>query len=127
LEELEFEKEYNNEALEALWKKVSEAESEPAIVNLPRVLQVEFAYAVMKYLAKDIPGSKLSYQLNEPFKNMGTVTLEAKQLVFTKREWFARAAEFASNMEIYPLADGRVRLTLTFWGVAKPLEGGKAE
>ena len=33
-----------------------------------------------------------------------------------------RVAEFANNMEVYPLVKNRVRLTFTFHGLTKPIE-----
>ena len=49
---------------------------------------------------------------------MGSVSVEGKSLEFDDPMRFARAAEFASNVEIYPLANDRVRLTFTFHGLA---------
>ena len=46
---------------------------------------------------------------------------ETERLDFDNPEWFARAAEFASNTEVYPLAKNRIRLTFTFHGITTPL------
>ena len=117
-----FEDEATAASVEALFRKLFEDDAKPAAVVVPRLKQMEFAYAVMKYLTKDIPGCKLSYKLYEPFKNVGSISVEAEELYFIQREWFARAAEFANNMEIYPLTNGRVRLSLGFIGISKPIE-----
>ena len=53
---------------------------------------------------------------------MGGVSVEGKVLEFAGSKWFARAAEFASNTEVYPLAKNRVRLTFTFHGLTAPIE-----
>lgn len=97
-------------------------DSKASIINIPRLQQVNFTYLVAKYLAKSIPGSTVTYKLNEPFKTIGSVTIEAPALRFSKLEWFARAAEFASNTEVYPLANGNIRLTFGFYGLTTPLE-----
>ena len=120
-----FRDEYEAATVEAMWEELFAEDAKPTVVNIPRLQQMEFAYAVVKYLSKDIPGSRVSYKLYEPFKSMGSVSIEAGELAFLKTEWFARAAEFASNTEVYPLANGRVRLTFTFWGIAKPIEEGE--
>lgn len=96
-------------------------ESKPSVLNPIKIQQMQFAYGVLKYLTKNT-GAKLTYALNEPFKSMGSISVEGSNLSFTNSEWFARAAEFASNTEVYPLTSGNVRMTLTFHGLVKPIE-----
>ena len=122
LEQLGFENEATAAVIEEMWQRFFSQDAKPAAVVIPRLKQMEFAYAVMKYLVRDLPGCSLSYKLHEPFKSFGSITVEAKELYFIKREWFARAAEFASNLEVYPLTNGRVRLSMGFLGLAKPIE-----
>lgn len=100
---------------------IAEDENKPAVLNPIKIQQMQFSYGVIKYLTQNTD-IKLSYALNEPFKSMGSITVEGKCLTFTNSEWFARAAEFASNTEIYPLTNGKVRLTLTFHGLVRPVE-----
>lgn len=126
----EFEIEFNSD--EEVWEMldnvvvtVGEAvmvdESKPAVLNPIKIQQMQFAYGVLKYLTKGT-GAKLTYALNEPFKSMGSISVEGKSLTFTNAEWFARAAEFASNTEVYPLTNGNVKMTLTFHGLVRPIE-----
>lgn len=126
----EFEIEFNSD--EEVWEMldnvvvtVGEAamvdESKPAVLNPIKIQQMQFAYGVLKYLTKGT-GAKLTYALNEPFKSMGSISVEGKNLTFTNAEWFARAAEFASNTEVYPLTNGNVKMTLTFHGLVRPIE-----
>lgn len=96
-------------------------EEKPAVLNPIKIQQMQFAYGVIKYLTQNTDAN-LSYALNEPFKSMGSISIEGKTLTFTNSEWFARACEFASNTEIYPLANGKVRMTLTFHGLVRPIE-----
>lgn len=96
-------------------------EEKPAVLNPIKIQQMQFAYGVIKYLTKNTD-AKLSYALNEPFKSMGSITTEGQNLSFANSEWFARACEFASNTEIYPLTNGHVRMTLTFHGLVRPIE-----
>ena len=95
-------------------------ESKPAIIDPIKVQQMQFAYGVLKYLTKNTDAN-LSYALHEPFKSMGSISVEGKNLAFTNAEWFSRAAEFASNTEVYPLTNGKVRMTLTFHGLVRPV------
>ena len=96
-------------------------EAKPAIIDPIKIQQMQFAYGVLKYLTKNTD-AKLTYALHEPFKSMGSISVEGKNLIFTNSEWFSRAAEFASNTEVYPLTNGKVRMTLTFHGLVKPVE-----
>ncbi len=82
--------------------------------------QHQFAYDVLRYLTKGTDVI-VSYKLHEPFQSMGSVSIEGESLVFREPRWIARIAEFASNMEVYPLADNRVRLTFTFHGLTKAI------
>lgn len=93
----------------------------PAVLNPIKIQQMQFAYGVIKYLTQNAD-VRLSYSLNEPFKSMGSITVEGNNLTFTNSEWFARACEFASNTEVYPLVNGKVRMTLTFHGLVRPVE-----
>lgn len=126
----EFEIEFNSD--EEVWEMldnvvvtIGEAviadESKPAVLNPIKIQQMQFAYGVLKYLTNGT-GAKLTYVLNEPFKSMGSISVEGNNLTFTNSEWFARACEFASNTEVYPLVNGKVRLTLTFHGLVRPIE-----
>lgn len=110
-----------DEFVESVRDEVETDEEKVTILNGLRLKQLQFTYAVLRYLTK---GSdvELSYKLYEPFKTMGSVSVEGKLLEFDKPEWFARAAEFASNTEVYPLTKNRVRLTFTFHGLTSPLE-----
>jgi hypothetical protein len=96
-------------------------ETETTIINPVRIKQFQFAYAALQYIMKD-QNVRLSYKMYEPFKTMGSVTVEGKVLEFCKPEWFARIAEFASNTEVYPLAKNAVRMTFTFHGLTKPMK-----
>ena len=104
----------------AIGGQVLEDESKRAIINPIKIKQMQFAYGVMQYLTKGT-NARVSYSMHEPFKSMGSVSIEAKVISFANAEWFARAAEFASNTEVYPLANGKVRMTLTFHGLVRPI------
>lgn len=105
----------------AIGEAIAVDESKTAVLNPIKIQQMQFAYGVIEYLTKNTD-AKLSYALNEPFKSMGSITIEGNILTFTNSEWFARACEFANNTEVYPLANGEVRMTLTFHGLVCPIE-----
>lgn len=100
---------------------IIEDESKAAILSQNKYRQMQFTYAVLKYLLKGCDAS-LSYKLNQPFKSMGSITVEGSNLKFTNAEWFSRAAEFSSNVDIYPLTNGKVRIEFTFHGLTVAIE-----
>lgn len=107
--------------MDGIQDMAAEDESKTTVINTLRLAQIKFTYAVMEYLTR---GSdvRVTYKLYEPFKTMGSVSVEGKVLEFFDSKWFARAAEFASNTEVYPLAKNGVRLTFTFHGLTTPIE-----
>lgn len=112
----------SDEELEkALFELIEHDDTKTTVLNGMKYQQIQFTYSVLKYLTKGTD-MEISYKLHEPFKTMGSVSVEGESLEFDKPEWFARAAEFANNTEVYPLAKNRVRMTMTFHGLTAPID-----
>lgn len=107
--------------IEDIRDQLEEENNKVEILNPIRIHQMRFAYAALKYILKN-SNAKLSYMQNEPYKSMGSISAEGRCLSFNKPEWFARVAEFADNMDVYPLAKNRVRMTFTFHCLTVPIE-----
>ena len=103
-----------------LGKRVMEEESVPQVLNLTRYEHVRFVYHVAKMFAEG-NGVEVTYSLHDPFNSMGCVTIEGEDIEFNKMKWFCRMGEFADNVDIYPLTNGKIRMTLTFHGLTKPI------
>lgn len=100
---------------------LEKADRKASVLNPARLREIRFAYSAAKeMLLRD--GVRLSYRLNEPLKSIGSISLEGRDIRVDKPEWFARTAEFADCTEVYPLADGGVRVTFTFHGLTNPIE-----
>lgn len=110
-----------DEIVESLRLDIEADESRTVLLNAARMTQLEFTYLVMRRLTEGRNVS-VTYKLYEPFRTMGSVSVEGKSIEFDSPEWFARAAEFASNTDVYPLTDNKVRLTFTFHGLTAPIE-----
>lgn len=110
-----------DEFLEMISQEIEDDEEKTTMLDLQKYKQIQFAYSMLKYLTRG-SDAVVSYKLNEPFKTMGSVSVEGKSIEFYNHEWFARVAEFASNTEVYPLAKNRVRLTFTFHGLTKAID-----
>lgn len=117
--EMEMNKEFDALIAE-IASAVSTDESRPAVVRPSKYKQMEFVEACMLYLTKGTNAS-VSSVVNSPFKSMGSVTVETDAICFRDPIWFARAAEFAANVEIYPLVEDRIRIEFAFYGLAVPL------
>lgn len=102
--------------LSELLQKTDRMEAGEIPINVQRVDQLKFAYALAQ---KYTSGINVRVRLceNSPFMGMGSVQIEGKSITFANTEWFARMAEFANNTEIYPLSNGMVRVTFTFYGL----------
>ena len=107
--------------IEAISQELEDEEWNTTVLDIQKANQIQFAYSVLKYLTRG-SDAVVSYKLHEPFKTMGSVSVEGKSIEFYQPEWFARVAEFASNTEVYPLAKNRVRLTFTFHGLTKSID-----
>lgn len=110
-----------DEFIDSIKDDINNDESKTTVLSALRFKQLQFAHAALQYITKD-KDVQISYKLYEPFKTMGSITIEGKVLEFDKPEWFARVAEFATNTEIYPLAKNMVRMTFTFHGMTAPIE-----
>lgn len=116
----EFEQEMDA-IVNSLKGEIETDESKVTLLNRMRLKQLQFTYAALLYLTRDA-GVSVTYKLYEPFKTMGSVSIEGESLEFDKPEWFSRVAEFASSTEVYPLKKNKVRMTFTFHGLTAPIE-----
>lgn len=103
-------------------EKAEKEDNKNSVINPHRIQHVLYTYKVLKYLAKDTKGAKVSYELHEPYKSMGSVSVVGKNLIFRKPEWFMQAVELANNFEAYPKTDGTVQMNFGFHGLTKPFE-----
>ena len=110
-----------DEVVNGIKNDINKDELRTTILNPLKMEQFKFAYAALQYIMKG-KNVQISYKMYEPFKTMGSITVEGAVLEFDKPEWFARIAEFASNTEIYPLTKNIVRMTFTFHGLTTPIE-----
>lgn len=129
-QEFDFESEYASdseieEAMDSLVisvaNDIAQDESRTSIINPYRMQQILYTYKVMKYLMRGT-SAKVTYKLHEPYQSMGSVSVTGKDIEFKKVSWFLRAAELASNYEVYPKTDGTVCMTFTFHGITTPTE-----
>lgn len=102
-------------------EQAAQEDCKTAIINPMKVKMVLCAYKLLKYITK---GSKVkvTYELNKPYKSMGSITVVGKELSFSKSEWFVAAAKLASNVNVYPKTNGTVQMDFTFHGLTTTIE-----
>lgn len=116
----ETEKEFGT-ILSAVQDIIKVDENKTTTLNALRMKQFQFSYASVLYLTKGT-NVVVSYKLYEPFKTMGSIHIEGETIAFNDIVRFAHAAEFASNIEVYPLTRNKVHMALTFHGLTTPIE-----
>lgn len=103
------------DAMIAKLKDLKEKQNCSYLLDQTRVELMRFSCAaISKTLREANCNAKVVCKQSELSPGMGYVDVEAKDIDITNMEWFARAAEFADNTEVYPLANGGVRMTFTF-------------
>ena len=92
------------------------------MLNQGRVEEMKFAADMIRHTLKET-GSEahIECKQHELDPGIGIITVEGIELTFVDMEGFARAAEFASNFEVYPLVQNKVRMAYAFYGLVTPL------
>ena len=110
-----------DDAVLSIGEMILEEESKTSIINPQRIKEILITYNTLKFLAKGT-GAKVTCKLHDEFHSVGTVSVMGRNVTFNHSEWFVKACQLASNIDIYPRTDNKVRLDLTFYGLTKPIE-----
>ena len=111
---------YDN-MIKTLGEIIEKEDNRTALLNMEQLKKIGTVYALAKELFRD-SGCKVSCELHKPYKSMGYVTIEGKNIHFAEPVWLNRMGQLAHNFEVYPLTNGKVRLTFTFHGLAVPVK-----
>ena len=118
---MEFENRELNELIDSIGRWIIEDETRPSILNPLRMEQFFFANTVLEKMIQDTD-MKCSVTMHEPFNSMGSICMEGDALEFSDCKKLGRAIEFADNVEIFSLIDGKVKMALTFHGLTAPIK-----
>lgn len=97
----------------SIGERVAAEDAATQILNFQRTRELQLLYEALKMLLHG-QNVEVSYRLNEPFKESGSVTVEGARVVFADPKWFRGLADLANNVEVYPLVNGKLRMTFTF-------------
>ena len=120
IEEAEMDEEADAVIL-ALGEIIQAEDSKAAIINPQKIAQMKLCYELIQKLLVS-PDVELSYHLHEPFKSTGSIILEADKFIFRHPKILRFVSMLASNMECYPVVNGRVRIAFAFDGLTIPIE-----
>lgn len=102
--------------------RLAELENGKTSIIVPqRMMQLAYAYKILKSITDGI-NVKVTYTLHEPYNFVGSISIEGDSLEFCNTELFAKAAQLASNFEIYPKTDGTVQMNFAFYGLTRTIE-----
>lgn len=118
--DFEFDPDEIEETIRELAMMIEAQESEPQVLNLPRMLQMVQAYKQLQSIACE--DWKITTVVHKPVTSMGVICIEAEDLIFDRMTEINKVLISADNMEIYPLTNGNIRMTIAFHGITKPVE-----
>lgn len=101
-------------------EKILEGERDPGILVPDKLYQFRLVHEAFKAMTHGTD-AKVTYALHEPFRSMGSVFVEGRDLCFADTGLFARVLQLADNVEVYPLTNGEVRMAATFHDIVKPI------
>lgn len=99
-------------------KELADGKEDTFVVNPHRVEQMEFSYKMLLKSIRDVGKDvAITYGISNANRTMAWMRVEGKTIHATDIERFSRACEFANATDIYPLANGDVRIEFTFRGI----------
>lgn len=110
-----------DELIERIGRWIIEDEKKPGILNPIMIQKIAFSNGVLERLLQGTD-AQITTDLHNPFKSMGSICIEGENLIFENCKWLGRALEFASNVEIYPLNNRKIRMVLTFHSLTQPID-----
>ena len=106
--------------IDALAEEAGNLDAAPAVINPARMRDMRKAELIIQKMAEE-NHTKIKCIYNEPFKTMGSIEMEMKELNITDMESFKCAVLLADNLDIYPLLNGNIRVSFGFNGIVIPV------
>lgn len=100
-----------------LGRAIADEESEPQLLNIPRLLQMVHACKQLQNIASDT--WKIFSSAHTPFTSMGVICIEADEFIFDQMQVIQQIIANANNVEIFPLTNGNIRMNITFHRITK--------
>jgi len=92
------------------------------ILNPLRFYQIESSEQLLRQLLHESNNDvEVSSKQSEFNPCIGSISIEGGDVVIHDIQMFAKAIEYADNLDIHPLSNGNIRVTLTFHKMAIPV------
>ncbi len=109
-----------NKQLNTVMHLVQETEKKMHTNNPDKLEQMDLCEYLLREATEE---GRVTTVINSPFKSMGYVSVEGKEITITAPDLLIFAAGLASNVDIYTKTDGTIRFDFTFHGIASPSKG----
>lgn len=89
------------------------------VPNDKRISECRLAYSALRRCLNEAGCNirLMDFEQSEIAPSSGDIIIEAEEIRFVGTKWFARIAELADNIDVYPLTDGAIRMTVGFYGL----------
>ena len=89
---------------------------EVQIINPARIAQFRFAGAMARKVLREAGcNAKVVCRQSKHMPSIGVIDVEGNSIDILDIEGFSRVGEFANNVEVYPLTNGKVRMSYSFY------------
>ena len=108
--------------LEHFLEELRKYEKQPKmwVVDLERQTEFTQAYREISALVlKEEPTAKIECAMHEVSVGAGVIRIEADWVTVREIQKFCTAISKANNLEIYPIADDALRMSIVFYGIYK--------
>ncbi len=107
--------------LDELAALIEKDEARMVFVNETREKELKSAEEILRQVVqgKEV---EINESLHDPLPSMGCVSVIGREIVIEDTERFLEAAGLASNLDIFPRADGSLEMDFTFHGLM--MKGG---
>lgn len=83
----------------------------------------QFCFAISA-LGRAVEGAEVEINFGVD-ETAGYAEIESKKVVITDTKWFSRASEFADTFDMYPLLNGKTRISFSFENLYVPTNDGR--
>lgn len=95
-----------------------ERQGRTSILDYDRLMEFGRAIKLVEKAVKaSHPAAKVTFEYGQPFDEFASVTIEGKGIEIKDVKSFFKALNISDNFDVYPLANGGVRIDLGFYGM----------
>lgn len=94
-------------------------DSKKDIADKELVYDVLYAWKAVEHLMNRCSDTKVSYNIHEPYTDMGYVSVISRNIELPKKQLFMQVVKLTDSLDIYSKKDGTVQMDITFHGLKK--------